>query len=142
MKQDQNTIDWPIFAAWVVALGATGGALFIGEVLGQLPCDLCWFQRTFMFPLAVILGISVLRGDPSIRAYGLALAGPGCAIAAFHTLRYFDVIPETIRPCTAAGPSCTGSDMIIHGLPIPLLSLAAFAAIAGLLLLPRRVPNE
>ena len=95
MKQDQNTIDWPIFAAWVVALGATGGALFIGEVLGQLPCDLCWFQRTFMFPLAVILGISVLRGDPSIRVYGLALAGrprmrvsggdaPSVVVAAAH----------------------------------------------------------
>ena len=24
--------------------------------MGQAPCDLCWFQRAFMFPLAIILG--------------------------------------------------------------------------------------
>ena len=136
-RNPDQPIDWPLFAAWLVALGSTGGALFIGEVLGQAPCDLCWFQRAFMFPLAVVLGIAALRGDRAITLYALALTSFGGAIAAFHTLRYFDVIPEAIRPCTATGPSCSGAGMVVVGVPIPLLSLVAFAAIAVLLFIPR-----
>ena len=34
----------PLFAAWTTALASTLGALFIGEVMGQTPCDLCWHQ--------------------------------------------------------------------------------------------------
>ena len=31
-----------LFAAWLVALAASLGAIFIGEVMGQAPCVLCW----------------------------------------------------------------------------------------------------
>ncbi len=48
----------PLYAAWVVALAATLGALFVGEVMGQMPCVLCWYQRIAMIPLAVVLGIA------------------------------------------------------------------------------------
>lgn len=34
-----------LLAAFLIALTATLGALFIGEVLGQMPCALCWYQR-------------------------------------------------------------------------------------------------
>ena len=139
MRASDGSIDRPLFGAWIVALGATGGALFIGEVLGQAPCDLCWFQRAFMFPLAVLLGVAILREDRSVRPYALSLVAVGGAIAAFHSLRYFGVVPEAIRPCTATGPSCTGEGMTVLGFPIPLLSLGAFAAIGFLLLIPSRV---
>ncbi len=42
--------DLPLLAAFLIALAATLGALFIGEVLGQMPCTLCWYQRIAMFP--------------------------------------------------------------------------------------------
>ena len=35
--------------AWIIALISSLAVLFIGEVLGQTPCILCWFQRAFMF---------------------------------------------------------------------------------------------
>ena len=44
-----------VFAAWLVAAVATLGALFFGEVMQLPPCVLCWYQRIFMFPLALIL---------------------------------------------------------------------------------------
>ena len=49
--------------AFLVALAATLGALFIGEVLGKMPCTLCWYQRIAMFPLVVILGVALWRND-------------------------------------------------------------------------------
>ncbi len=129
-----------LFAAWLVALGATLGALFIGEVLGQTPCTLCWYQRIAMFPLALVLGLACLRGDASVRRYALPLAVVGAAVAAWHTLVYYGVAPTAIVPCAADGPSCGGSAMtILGGVPLPLLSLASFALVIALLLpLPGR----
>lgn len=121
-----------LFLAWVLALGSSLGAIFIGEVMGQAPCFLCWIQRSLMFPLAIILAIACWRDDPGIWRYGLPLAGLGAIVALFHALQYLGLLPEPIVPC-GTGPSCTGADMtIMGGLPIPFLSLGAFAAIAVL----------
>ena len=31
-----------LLIAWLLAMTATGSALFIGEVMGMVPCVLCW----------------------------------------------------------------------------------------------------
>ena len=59
------------YFAWMAALIATLGSLYFSEVKGFIPCDLCWYQRIFMYPLAVILGIAVYRGDKSAAWYAL-----------------------------------------------------------------------
>lgn len=58
-----------LVAAWVVSLAATLGALFIGEVMGQAPCNLCWYQRIFMFPLVLILLAACLKQDAGVWHY-------------------------------------------------------------------------
>ena len=121
-----------------MALLATLGALFIGEVMGQSPCVLCWFQRAFMFPLAVILAVACFVSDAGAWRYGLPVAVIGWLIAFYHMLIYSGVVPEDIEPC-GAGPSCSAADMTIAGgIPIPLLSLGAFTAVIALLTLVRR----
>ena len=122
--------DTALGLAWAVALAATLAVLFIGEVLGQMPCLLCWYQRAFMFPLAVVLGLGFWWQDRRVGRYGIALALGGAAIALWHTGLYAGLIPEPIQPCTATGPSCTDDNQLILGLPIPALSLAAFTLIA------------
>lgn len=116
--------------AWIVAFVASLAVLYIGEVLGQMPCFLCWYQRAFMFPLAIVLGLGLWWQDPRAGRYGIALATGGAAVALWHVLLYFGVIPEPIQPCTATGPSCVDENQAILGLPIPALSLIAFALVA------------
>ena len=123
--------DFALTGAFLLALAATLGALFIGEVLGQMPCTLCWYQRIAMFPLVPVLGVSLGRGDGAARAYGLPLALAGLAIATWHSGLYAGILPAPIVPCTKDGPSCTGEAQMILGLPIPYLSLVAFAAISA-----------
>jgi disulfide bond formation protein DsbB len=128
----------PLLAAWIVALASTLGALFIGEVMGRTPCDLCWYQRAFMFPLAVVLAVASFRGDMQAWRYALPLALVGALLAGFHSLLFVGVIPEAVHPCSQGVP-CSGEQMTLFGLvPLPLLSFAAFACIAGLLLMARR----
>lgn len=131
---------WPyLFFAWIVALAATLSALFIGEVMGQAPCSLCWHQRAFMFPLALVLAVASFRSsDRSVWLYALPLAGAGWLVAVFHSLLYAGLVPEQIQACSQ-GPSCASAEMtILGGVPLPFLSLAAFTAIAALLIIAKR----
>lgn len=90
-----------------------------------------------MSPLAVLLGVACLRADAEAWRFGLTLAVCGAAVAGFHSLLYGDVIPERITPCSH-GVSCTNANMtILGGLPLPMLALLAFGAIAALLLRTR-----
>lgn len=123
--------------AWIVALVSTLGALFIGEVMGQTPCVLCWYQRIAMFPLALILGIAAYLEDTTVRRYVLPISIGGGLIALWHSLLFIGIVPEKIQPCEVGGASCAGADQTVFGIiPLPFLSLAAFAAITFLLLHP------
>ena len=119
-------------AAWVLALAASLSVLFIGEVLGQAPCELCWFQRAFMFPLAVVLGLGLWWQDPKAGRYGFALALGGGAVALWHLGLFTGLVPEPLEPCSATGPSCTDDNQSLLAVPIPLLSFLSFATIAVL----------
>ena len=90
-----------------------------------------------MFPLVPILGLSLWRGDGSAWLYALPLVLAGLALAAWHSGLYAGILPAPIVPCTQNGPSCTGEAQMILGVPIPYLSLAAFAAILACLILPK-----
>lgn len=135
--QQLSRDEMQLTTSFLIALAATLGALFIGEVMGQMPCILCWYQRIAMFPLVPILGLSLWRGDGMARAYGLPFAAIGVLIAGWHSGLYAGWIPQTIAPCTKDGPSCTDQAQTILGLPIPYLSLIAFAAIVACLIVPK-----
>lgn len=127
-----------LLCAWALALVATLSALFIGEVMGQAPCNLCWFQRVFMFPLVLILGVACYRSDTGVWRYALPVASVGWAISLYHSLLYLGVFGENIQPCGAGG-SCSGSNMtILGGVALPVLSLIAFSLIGTLLFILSR----
>lgn len=129
---------WPLLGAWLIALAATLGALFMGEIMGQSPCNLCWYQRIFMFPLALILLVACLKNDVGVWRYVYPLVALGFGFALYHSLLYAGIIPAPIVQC-GAGPSCSGDGMSLVGwAPIPFLSLIAFAAIGALVFLARR----
>jgi disulfide bond formation protein DsbB len=122
-----------LMGAWVMATTATFSALFIGEVMGMTPCLLCWYQRIFMFPLALILGMAAFAEDRRGAVYALPLALGGAAIAGYHTALIAGWAPKWWVPC-GVGPSCSEQRLdILGGIQIPWLSLAVFSGIAFLL---------
>lgn len=122
-----------LYAIWIIALGATLGSLFFSEVMGFTPCLLCWYQRIFWYPLVLLLPIAIIHSDKMIRHYILALVIPGGLIALYHTLLNWNVIPETLAPCTA-GVSCITKYINWLGfINIPFLSLLGFLTILVIL---------
>ena len=126
--------DWAIlFASWLLVAVATLSSLFLSEVMELPPCSLCWAQRIFMFPLAIVLLAGLLPFDAGVVRYALPLAAIGGAIALYHLLLQFGIIPESAAPCRQ-GVSCTETQLEILGfVSIPMLSLFVFSTVAGLL---------
>lgn len=121
------------------ALIATIGSLFFSEVLQYPPCTLCWYQRIFMYPIAIILAVAVYREEHKKAVpYVLSLSIPGLVVAIYHNLLYYNIIPESIAPCQN-GISCTTQYIEWFGfVTIPLLSLIAFIVVTSLMLISRR----
>ena len=130
-----------VYLAWVIALAATLGSLYFSEVRELIPCELCWYQRIFMYPLAIILGIAAYRNDPGIGVYTAPLAWVGAAIAAFHYLLQMVPLLGSLATC-GGGVPCTEVEVEFLGfITLPLLSLVAFVAIGALLRWAARSPQ-
>ncbi len=132
--QKVDAVWWLIFMAWLIAMASTLTSLFFSEVMMLEPCVLCWYQRICLFPLAVILLVGLYPLDNHVIKYALPFAIAGLGFTLYHIALFYGFIPEGLKPCTQGIP-CDDDSMVLFGfLPIPLLSLAAFSAIIGLLL--------
>lgn len=118
---------WFLLAfAWVVALVATLGSLYYSEVRLFLPCELCWYQRIFMYPQAVLLGMALWRQDFRVWPYALALSLIGSGLSILHLLQ--QKLPHLFTLACKPPVPCTVE--YIPQFPIPLQALIAFGLIA------------
>lgn len=131
-----------IFMCWLIAMTALFGSLFFSEVMGLKPCVLCWWQRIFIYPLAVLFLVGMFpqghKADRCVVHYTLPLAVIGLGFAIYHYLVYSGLIPESLQPCSE-DLSCAEINLELMGLiTIPMLSIFAFSAIIVLLLIYRK----
>lgn len=126
-----------LLVAWIVSLVATMGSLFLSEVLGYVPCDLCWYQRIFMYPLVIVLMIALHRKQTAIVPYVLPLIFIGGSISIYHII--IQKLPKD-SVIAACGPtSCLDDYLDWFGwLTIPMLALTAFVLIAIALIQARK----
>jgi disulfide bond formation protein DsbB len=125
-----------LWIAFLVAAVCTAGSLYFSEVADFIPCQLCWFQRIAMYPLAVILLVAAIRGDRSVRWYAGPVAAIGAAISTYHYLVEWN--PELEAAC-GIGPSCSDIWFREFGfVTLALMALCGFAAIL-VLIVPRPV---
>ncbi|MGP4065903.1 disulfide oxidoreductase [Oceanobacillus sp. M65] len=71
---------------WAQAFIALAGSLFFSEVMGYVPCELCWIQRILMYPLVIIYGVAAFKKQVSIALPGLILSGIGMFVSLYHYL--------------------------------------------------------
>lgn len=123
-----------LYLGWIVALAATGGSLYLSEVVGFVPCQLCWFQRIFMYPLAIVLGIASFRQDRAFSIYALPLTVIGGLIALFHYLEQKVPGIGAAAVCRGGGVPCDVEYINWLGfVTIPLFALIAFVLITACL---------
>lgn len=121
-------------AAATVAFLASSGSLYYSEVVGFIPCLLCWYQRIAMYPLVPVLAVGAIRRDRGAWLYGLPLALTGLAIAAYHIVIQFR--PTLDVGMCGTGVPCTARYLAIFGfVSIPVMAAGAFLLILGLVVM-------
>lgn len=114
-----------IFSQFLVASSGLWGSLFFSEVLKLPPCDLCWYQRVFLYPVALITLTGLFIQSKETHKFIMPNLIIGFVISVYHNLIYYKVIPVII-PC-GEGVSCTTQQLNLFGfITIPMLSLCAF----------------
>lgn len=130
--------QYALYLAWVVSLVATFGSLFLSEVMGFAPCKLCWFQRIFMYPMVLLLGMACYHNDRKIIKYVLPLSVIGGLFSLYHYGEQKIPGMAKLLPCTSGVP-CSEDYLDWFGfITIPLMALIAFVLITGLLWLGRK----
>jgi len=126
---------YALYLAFLQAWIATLGSLYFSEIAKFPPCVLCWYQRICLYPLVAILTVGILRRDQKVYLYVLPLSITGSIIAVYQNLLYYNIIPESIKPCEQ-GISCTTKYIEWFGfVTIPLLSLTTFLIISILMII-------
>ncbi len=113
-----------LVAATLVAAVATVGSLYFRYGMGLFPCELCWFQRIFMYPLVIVLGVAAVENRGAVYRTVLPVATIGWLIAAYHS--YAQVAGDSL----VCSSFCASIQYQLFGvLTIPNLSLIAFSMI-------------
>ena len=118
-----------LYLSWVVSVVATLGSLYFSEIQGFIPCELCWYQRILMYPLALILGIATFNSDFTVKKYVLPMTIIGWFISLFHYLQQKVPGFANIKPCTNGVPCNTEYINWLSFITIPFLALTAFSLI-------------
>ena len=129
MRAPASSARFTLAGGALVAVIATVGSLYFSEVMGLIPCELCWYQRILMYPLVLVVGVAALEDRLGVYRTALPLSVAGTAVAAYHS--YVQVAVESTT-CTVGG--CGSVQFRLLGLTIPNLSLVAFVLISLALL--------
>lgn len=72
--------------ATAVAVVCTLGSLYLSEVIGFIPCRLCWWQRAFMYPAALLLVGAVITKRRALSLGAVGLSVIGLPVSIYHRL--------------------------------------------------------
>jgi disulfide bond formation protein DsbB len=127
---------YEVWLAFLVAAVATGGSLFFSEIAHFVPCELCWFQRICMYPLAITTLLAALVNEHRVARYLLPLPVVGAGVSVYHLLVENGVVKQT-QACLLSAPGGCATKWIdeFGYVTIPTLALTAFALLTAFLLL-------
>lgn len=118
--------------AFMVALVSTLGSLYFSEIAHFEPCRLCWFQRIFMYPQAILLGLALFKKDTKIFSYAVPLSIIGGAISIYNYFLQVNaaVTGSAASSCSPTGVSCASAPFFSYGyITIAFMALTGFTLI-------------
>jgi len=126
-----------LLVALLLTLGAIAVTLYHSTVVGILPCPLCYIQRIFLYPQAVLFALALWKRDSGIADYSIALSIGGAAIALYQHLLQMNVV--SAAPCSVNGADCAARIFFEFGyITYPLMAFSVFAFLIALMLHVRR----
>jgi len=70
--------------AAMITTTAMVGSLYFSEIVNYKPCRLCWFQRSAMYPLAILLVAANFKKFKFTKIVAVVLALVGGSVSTYH----------------------------------------------------------
>jgi disulfide bond formation protein DsbB len=111
-----------------VSLFATVGSILLSIYFQLAPCELCWYQRMFLFPIPIIAFIATVRKDLNSRIYMLTFSVIGLIIALYHSFLQLNVFKTVSAFCNPNSPiDCSVPAFVYFGfVTVPVISFSVF----------------
>ncbi len=128
-KDKGSLARWFFSNSLILVLLIMGGSmlasLLYSEVIGYLPCLMCWYQRIAIYSIAVISFIGLIKKHGNeIWSYISTLSILGLIVAVVHVFSRSAHVE--VFDCSAVGPSCLQELFTKFGyIDIPVMSLSA-----------------
>ena len=130
------TRSYEMWLAFLVAAFATTGSLFFSEVANFVPCEICWYQRYCMYPLAPLLLIVAARDAWWLARWVLPIPVIGAGLSLYHVLIEQGLAPQFTACLQSLPGGCALKWINEFGfVTIPTLALIAFSLLTAILLL-------
>ncbi|MEI8175019.1 MAG: disulfide bond formation protein B [bacterium] len=128
---------------FIFSLFASLTSLIYSEIIHFLPCQLCWYQRIFLFPLVFIFAIAIWYKDRKIVKYVLPLLSIGFVVSIYQNFFYYFGENSSL-PCYASVVSCYQQLVSEFGryISIPMLALTIFFALLAIVLVAHFYKKE
>jgi disulfide bond formation protein DsbB len=131
--------DIGLLAIFILSTLAVAGTLLMQFSGGLNPCDFCWWQRIFMYPIALITLIALIKGVKmsDVADYIIGLSFIGALFALYQHL--LQVLPSgALIPCDPTNDCAIRSIFYFNFVTIPWMALTVFAAILLIALISRK----
>jgi len=119
-----------LLVIFVASCSAMLGSLWYSEILNYQPCLLCWYQRIFMYPIALLSLVALLIKDLQALLYFKVLAATGLVISIFHLVQ--QRLPQTGVSCGAVGQAASCDTLYVNAfnlVTIPAMCATIFVTI-------------
>lgn len=114
-------------------LSAVVGSLVYSDIVGFPPCDLCWWQRIFMYPQLVIVGFAWYKKDTGVVDYLTPLSILGALVALYQSFIQWGFAFGIAGGCAAAGGECAKVYFTQYSyITIPFMSFTVFVYVMAL----------
>ncbi|OGG79198.1 hypothetical protein A3A39_04955 [Candidatus Kaiserbacteria bacterium RIFCSPLOWO2_01_FULL_54_13] len=126
---------WGLWLGFIFSLGGVILSLYY-DSLGFPACALCWWQRAFLYPQAVLFALALWKKDAKVADYSIALSAFGAVVALYQ--HYLQMGGGPLIPCPATvteAIDCSVRFFFEFGyITFPLMSATLFAFLIVLML--------
>lgn len=120
--------DYRLELLFLVSLMGTVGSLLLSIYFKLGACELCWYQRVFLFCMPVITGIAIIKKHTFASVYIFWLALIGLCLSTYHALiqsKFFVSDSVFCNPNSAI--DCSIPSFTYYGfVTIPVIAFSVF----------------
>jgi disulfide bond formation protein DsbB len=123
--------EYGLLAIFLLSVGSIAGTLLMQYAALLAPCILCWYQRIFMYPIAFIALIALVKGKKisDIADYVIVFSILGGGISLYQHL--LQILPSgSLAPCDPTNDCAIRLIFEFGFVTIPWMALTVFAALA------------